>query len=298
MELAYLLDPRILGIAGVSALLITDLIVWYFYPEKHKRVWRGIKNFFHKFHHFLLTIYVVVSWSALGLVALYFYKPEAVAAIQTASPQLYNIASQYVLTLLVAIFVLNAVGSALYLMGHYGNQLDNGIIDDPDQKKWDDQKTLEDLDRDYRIEQMRKEYRKEMEQIREDQNKDKKDLDTKLEAMRMWFFEHGDRAKEGTSLDGIEHREFPYYLPEEDGLKLVEPKKQKVEPASLKTEATVPEPIVFETVELKPEKMEPILPVELQKVEEPAAKKAEPKKLSWKHASDWDEILLGKWGNH
>ncbi|MFA5831454.1 MAG: hypothetical protein WC878_06510 [Candidatus Paceibacterota bacterium] len=290
MELAYLLDPRILGIAGVVALLITDLAVWYFYPEKHKRAWKKIRNFFQHIWHYLLIVIAVVVTFALGIVAMNFYMPEATTAMYNASPLLHELISTYMVAIQVVFLGLNTVVCWALVGGHFGNQLDNGIIDDPDQKKWDDKKTLEDLERDYRIEQMRKEHRKEMEQVKES-------LNAILETQKAFYdngkrFEQNPVPPEGTP----ERRVIVRSNPE------VPITKEEVFSAlpnlAIATETAVPEPVVLETVQLEPEKEEFVLPAELPKVEEPATKKAEPKKLSWIRASDLDELIFGKWGKH
>jgi len=286
MTLEYLLDPRILGMIGVAALLITDLILWHFYPEKHKRTWKAVKNFFSKAKHLVLMLIAFTSASALALVAVYFYYPEMVEAMRTSSPELYAWACQYVLTVIVGFLILTTIESMMLAIGHYGDRLDDGIINDIDaERRFQRTDTIigqMELDRRRDSAQRDKEIQ-ELKQLVLEQNKALYRLGTR--------YEENPTPPEGEQ----DRRKFSRQNP---AIPLTEKELDtEILPALLPVDT---DSNVEETVPAESEVVKPVPPTnvseteaDVSKTEEVVKKKDKPIR-KWFRPKDWDAILWGE----
>jgi hypothetical protein len=141
----------------------------------------------------------MASLSVLGVLALYTYSEKTVVAIQTSSPELYDFVLGYKTTVEVAFIIFMVLFFIWNIVAHHWKSLDNGIIDDPDQKRWDDRKMAEDAYRDVQIEELKRDQKLDLELRKkeaEQKEKEKEQKEKEWQEMRqkiLELYERGNR---------------------------------------------------------------------------------------------------------
>ncbi len=276
-----LLEPMFYAAIGGFAALIA-LFVWrYQYPDEYKRAKKKVVNFLCTAHHVFYFFASMISLSALGCVAIYFYSEKTVDAIRTGAPEVYDFIAGYILSVQVAFLIFISLFFLWKTMTHYHNSLDNGIIDDPDVER---RFTRTDIL---------------IDQIERNRKGDMAQMQKAIEAitqMQQAFYASGNRfEKDPTPPKGIEERRTivrndpSVPITKEEIIAAVLPKLAEEESPVVEektTEIILPDQtaVVSEVSEETSEQTKPEEPV----------KRAEPKKLSWLHSSDWDELIWGK----
>jgi hypothetical protein len=147
-------DPALWqALGGLTIILL--LFFWrYRFPNSYKRTKRRVLHSVDTATQIANVIILMASLSVLGVLALYTYSEKTVIAIQTSSPELYGFVLGYKTMVEVAFIIFMVLFCVWNIVARHWKSLDNGKIDDPDQKRWDDRQELENFKRDERIEQV------------------------------------------------------------------------------------------------------------------------------------------------
>jgi hypothetical protein len=149
-------DPALWQAIGGLAIVLLLLYWRYRFPDSYKRTKRGILHSLDTATQVANVFGFVISLSIIGILALYNYGEKTVVAIQTSSPELFAFVSGYKETAMIVLAIYMAFFFAWNIVARHWNNLPNGVIEDADQKLWDDRKQLEDIGRDMRIEEVEK----------------------------------------------------------------------------------------------------------------------------------------------
>lgn len=149
-------DPALWQALG-GLIVILLLLYWrYRFPDSYKHTKKWVLKSGNTIIQGFNVVGLMVSISIMGILALNTYSENTIIAIQTSSPELYSVIFGYKTfaeVVFVGFVILLFIGRTVT---HHWNAMDNGVIDDPDQKRWDDRKQLEDIGRDMRIEEVEK----------------------------------------------------------------------------------------------------------------------------------------------
>lgn len=142
-------DPRLYGSIGVIFLLLIIWIPYFSHKEAYKRFWKGCKKIGHRTHRLITTM--ILFTAVVAFIGVYF--AVSVETVRNIAPTLYDWTAPYerVFFLIFWGMVIASQGFKLMVMG---DRQDDGVINDIDQKRWDDQKELKDAYRDQRIEEV------------------------------------------------------------------------------------------------------------------------------------------------
>ncbi|MCX6736344.1 MAG: hypothetical protein NTZ13_04640 [Candidatus Parcubacteria bacterium] len=275
---ALLMEPMFYaGIGGFAALIA--IFIWrYQYPDEYKRAKKKVVNFLCTAHHVFYFLASMISLSALGCVAIYFYSEKTVDAIRAGAPDVYAFIAGYILSVQVAFLIFISLFFLWKTMTHYHNSLDNGVIDDPDVER---RFTRTDIV----LDQMERNRKKDMAQMQ-------KAIEA-ITQMQQAFYSNGNRfEKDPTPPEGVDERRTivrkdpSVPITKEEIIEAVLPTlvEEKTTEIILPDQTVVVSEVLGQTEET--------LPVIVQ--EEPIKEQDKPKKLSWLHSSDWDELIWGK----
>jgi hypothetical protein len=205
-------DPRLYGTAIGLILLVAGLVWRYRNPEQYKWVKNQILKIWSTAYQVVCFVGAVVS--LFGIIGVYFYTDPA---FPVAYPRIYAVVNDNISTVIIVFLIYNFIFFVFQKFLHHWGSLDNGIIDDPDQRRKNDE--LEN-----RINYQSVNMEANVNSINSLRG-DIVEVKNNMEAMRQWFLKHGNRIEENGAPEEGERRTNPYYVPTDDGVKLVEPSK-------------------------------------------------------------------------
>jgi hypothetical protein len=302
-------DPFVWQGVGAFVFLLLLVIGYVKFPKAYKLVWTWMKTCGRRVQRFLLMMITFVA--VVAFVGVYF--SVSIESFQSVSPELYGLAAPYTRVFYLVFWGLIVLTYGLRSIS-YGDREENGVIEDIDTEKrlniTDTRVDQMQFDHRKEMNQMNENHRKEMEEMREYHRKNEEKHEKAIEKLTQMvidaqqaFYARGTRFEENPVPPvGMEERRTivkvdPSIPPSKESIvaavpELASPKEEIILPEN---EAVMEESSggVSSIQDFPKEEIPEALP------EKPAiAEKSPEHKPSWKHASDWDELILGKFGKH